>query len=164
MGGDGSSGSVCSPGSSSGCLFQTKALAEGRTQPAFKMINFIPKMHPSVALLYGKRPLQRIAVGAKKQQLEIPLDVVADIPEKVDLSASYVGNKYNALPWKEFVDIKLDARNLIEADVKSALTDLDWYGKIRTLYAGKKAEAEMDIAAKTIGTAKPVKYPTIGGK
>ena len=30
---------------------------------------------------------------------------------------------------KDFVDIKLDARNLIEADVKSALTDLDWFGK-----------------------------------
>ena len=27
------------------------------------------------------------------------------------------------------MDIKLDARNLIEADVKSALTDLDWFGK-----------------------------------
>merc|ERR1711975_170428 len=123
------------------------------------MLNFIPKMHPSVSLLYGKRPLQRIMVGAKKQQIEIPLDVVADIPEKVDTSASYVGNKYNALPWSEFVDIKLDARNLIEADVKSALTDLDWYGKLTALYAGKQTEAEMDIAKKTIGAAQKVKYP-----
>merc|ERR1711879_842560 len=94
----------------------------GFVWPLPAMINFIPKAHPSVSLLYGKRPLQRIAVGAKKQQLEVPLDVVADIPQKVDLSASYVGNKYNALPWKEFIDIKLDARNLIDADVKSALT------------------------------------------
>merc|ERR1712137_1181534 len=116
-------------------------------------------MHPSVALLYGKRPLQRIAIGSQKQQLEIPLNVVADIPEKVDLSASYVGNKYNALPWKDFIEIKLDARNLIEADVKSALTDLDWFGKVHALYAGKAAEAEIDVAAKTIGAAKPVKYP-----
>merc|ERR1711935_1066775 len=122
-------------------------------------INAIPKMTPSVALLYGKRPLQRITVGASKQQLEIPLDVVADIPGKVDSSVSYVGNKYNALPWKDFVDIKLDARNLIEADVKSALTDLDWYGKLNALYAGKQTEAEMDIAKKTIGAAKQVKYP-----
>merc|ERR1711913_264503 len=99
------------------------------------------------------------AIGAKKQQLEIPLNVVADIPEKVDLSASYVGNKYNALAWKEFVDIKLDARNLIEADVKSALTDLDWFGKVHALYAGKQTEAEIDVAAKTIGAAAPVKYP-----
>eukprot|EP00438_Fugacium_kawagutii_P031037 Skav235366 [mRNA] locus=scaffold3967:86626:89097:+ [translate_table: standard] len=66
-----------------------------------RMINFIPKTCSSVALLYGKRPLQRIAVGAAKQQLEIPLDVVADIPTKVDASVSYVGNKYNALPWKD---------------------------------------------------------------
>uniref|UniRef100_A0A7S2HC67 Uncharacterized protein n=1 Tax=Alexandrium andersonii TaxID=327968 RepID=A0A7S2HC67_9DINO len=123
------------------------------------MINFIPKMHPSVSLLYGKRPLQRIAVGSKKQQLEIPLNVVADIPTKVDSSVSYVANKYNALPWKDFVEIKLDARNLIEADVKSALTDLDWFGKVHALYAGKQTEAEMDIAAKTIGAAKPIKYP-----
>merc|ERR1712218_201457 len=123
------------------------------------MINFIPKMHPSVSLLYGKRPLQRIAVGAKKQQIEIPLDVVADIPEKVDLSASYVGNKYNALPWKEFVNIKLDARILIEADVKTALTDLDVFGKVNALYAGKQVEAELEVAAKAIGGMKPVKYP-----
>merc|ERR1712187_99269 len=123
------------------------------------MINFIPKAHPSVALLYGKRPLQRIAVGAKKQQIEIPLDVVADIPTKVDSSMAYVGNKYNALAWKDFIDIKIDANNLIEADVKSALTDLDWFGKISALYAGKAAEAEIDIATKTIGAMKPVKYP-----
>mmetsp|Transcript_24207 Transcript_24207/g.50322 ORF Transcript_24207/g.50322 Transcript_24207/m.50322 type:complete len:127 (-) Transcript_24207:96-476(-) len=123
------------------------------------MLNCIPKMHPSVSLLYGKRPLQRIAVGSKKQQLEIPLNVVADIPQKLDSSTSYVGNKYNALPWKDFVEIKLDARNLIEADVKSALTDLDWFGKVHALYAGKQTEAEMEIAAKTIGAAKPFKYP-----
>mmetsp|Transcript_17324 Transcript_17324/g.33346 ORF Transcript_17324/g.33346 Transcript_17324/m.33346 type:complete len:127 (+) Transcript_17324:85-465(+) len=123
------------------------------------MINFIPKMHPSVSLLYGKRPLQRIAVGSKKQQIEIPLNVVADIPQKVDFGASYVGNKYNSLPWKDFVEIKLDARNLIEADVKSALTDLDWFGKVNAIYAGKQTETELDVAMKTIGAAKTVKYP-----
>merc|ERR1711957_1084170 len=116
------------------------------------------KMTPSVALLYGKRPMQRITVGASKQQIEIPLDVVADIPDKVDSSISYVGNKYNALPWKEFVDIKIDARNLMEADVKSALTDLDWFGKVNALHAGKQVEAELSVAAKVIA-GKPVKYP-----
>ena len=35
------------------------------------------------------------------------------------------------------MDIKLDARNLIEADVKSALTDLDWFGKERDTGPGK---------------------------
>merc|ERR1712150_451636 len=100
-----------------------------------------------------------IAVGVKKQQIEIPLEVVQDIPSKVDSSASYVGNKYNALPWKDFVEIKLDARNLIEADVKSALTDLDWFGKVNALYAGKQTETELDVAMKTIGSAKIVKYP-----
>merc|ERR1712216_919845 len=100
-----------------------------------------------------------IAVGAKKQQLEIPLSVVADIPQKVDFGTAYVGNKYNALPWSEFIDIKLDARNLIEADVKSALTDLDWFGKINALYSGKQVEAEMDVSSKLAAAAKPVKYP-----
>merc|ERR1719158_1791186 len=123
------------------------------------MINIIPKMEPSVSLLYGARPLQRIAVGVKKQQIEIPLDVVSDIPTKVDTSASYVGNKYNALPWNDFIDIKIDARNLIESDVKSALTDLDWFGKVRALYVGKATEAELDIATKTVGAATKVKYP-----
>merc|ERR1712087_575249 len=130
--------------------------------PLATMINAIPKMHPSVSLLYGKRALQRITVGASQQQIEIPLDVVADIPDKVDTSVAYVGNKYNALPWKEFVDIKLDARNLMEADVKSALTDLDWFGKINALYSGKQVEAELSIAAKVV-SAKPVKYPVASG-
>ena len=35
--------------------------------------------------------LPRAEVGAAKQQLEIPLDVVADIPTKVDSS----------VPWRE---------------------------------------------------------------
>merc|ERR1711982_298803 len=130
--------------------------AAGQLRPT-TMLNFIPKMEPAVALLYGKRPLQRITVGAAKQQIEIPLDVVADIPQKVDTEVSYVGNKYNALPWKEFVDIKLDARNLMEADVKSALTDLDWFGKVNALYAGKQVETEMSVAAKVASTK--FKYP-----
>merc|ERR1712187_771314 len=102
--------------------------------------------------------LQRIAVGKTKQTIEIPLDVVADIPQKVDTSVSYVGNKYNALPWKDFIDIKHDAKNLIEADVSSALTDLDWFGKINALYAGKQVETEMAVAAK-VSSSTPVKYP-----
>eukprot|EP00811_Abedinium_folium_P015821 NODE_24773_length_611_cov_4.500000.p1 GENE.NODE_24773_length_611_cov_4.500000~~NODE_24773_length_611_cov_4.500000.p1 ORF type:complete len:128 (+),score=33.55 NODE_24773_length_611_cov_4.500000:76-459(+) len=123
------------------------------------MLNFIQKAQPSVSLLYGTRPLQRIAVGSKKTQLDIPLDVVADIPEMVDARTSYVANKYNALPWKDFVSIKIDAHNLIESDVKSALTDLDWFGKINALYAAKQTEAEIDVAKKTIGAARTFKYP-----
>jgi len=123
------------------------------------MINFIPKTHPSVSLLFGKRALQRIAVGSRKTQIEIPLEFVADIPQKVDTSASYVGNKYNALPWKDFIDIKVDAVNLIEADVKSALTDLDWYPKIQALYAGKQSEVQMDFTEKAVGSIGKLKYP-----
>ena len=43
-------------------------------------------------------------------------------------------------PSEDFVDIKLDARNLIEADVKSALTDLDWFGKVRKFCAKRDDE------------------------
>ena len=72
------------------------------------------------------------------------------------------------------MDIKLDARNLIEADVKSALTDLDWFGKacplcpplllskrqffggfgqeVNALYAGKQTETELDVAAVAPGS------------
>jgi len=109
--------------------------------------------HPAMYFLSGG------TMRYKQEAGQLPLDVVSDIPQKVDSSASYVGNKYNALPWKDFIDIKLDARNLIEADVKSALTDLDWFGKINALYAGKQTEAELDLASKTIGAMKPVKYP-----
>ena len=37
----------------------------------------------SVSLLFGKRPLQRVIAGASQQKIEIPLDLVADIPAKV---------------------------------------------------------------------------------
>jgi len=123
------------------------------------MINFIPKAHPSVSLLFGKRALQRIAVGSRKTQIEIPLEFVEDIPQKVDPSVSYVGNKYNALPWKDFIDIKIDAVNLIEADAKSSLTDLDWFAKIRALYAGKQSEVQMSVAEKAVGNIGKLKYP-----
>eukprot|EP00392_Amoebophrya_sp_AT5.2_P010509 g10571.t1 len=89
------------------------------------MLNFIPRTHPSVSLLYGKRPLQRIACGSAQQHVEIPLDVTDEIVKATDSGTSYIGNKYEALPWKNFVDIKVDAANLIDSNVKSALTNLD---------------------------------------
>ena len=109
------------------------------------MINFVPKAHPSVSLLFGKRPLQRVIAGASQQKIEIPLDLVADIPAKVDTSASYIGNKYNALPWSEFIDIKVDAANLIDSNMKTALTDLDFYPKVRALYCGHKEMTAADV-------------------
>merc|ERR1719305_1437483 len=116
------------------------------------MINFVPKAHPSVSLLFGKRPLQRVIAGAE-QKIEIPIDLVADIPAKVDQSASYIGNKYNALPWAEFIDIKIDAANLIDSDMKTALTDLDFYPKVQALYTGNKGIT----AAETLVAAAPKK-------
>merc|ERR1719281_1593572 len=109
------------------------------------MINFIPKAHPSVSLLFGKRALQRITAGSALQKIEIPTDMVADIHAKVDTSAAYIGNKYNALPWKEFIGIKTDAANLIDSNMKTALTDLDFYPKVRALYCGHKDMTAADV-------------------
>jgi len=47
---------------------------------------------------------------------------------------SYLGNKYHALPWEKYAVIKLDASNLIESNVKSALTDLAIYKPLEALY------------------------------
>ena len=124
------------------------------------MLNLFPKTHPSVSLLYGKRPLQRIVVGSKAQQLEIPLKYVEDLPGKVDTSASYVGNKYNALPWEDYIKIKLDARNLINANTKTALTGLSWFPKLNALHAGQAALNSADVVEKIVSAgAVKVKYP-----
>lgn len=124
------------------------------------MLNLFPKTHPSVSLLYGKRPLQRIVVGTKAQQMEIPLTYVEDLPAKLDTSASYVGNKYHALPWEDYIKIKLDARNLINANTKTALTGLQFYPKMNVLHAGQAALTSADVLEQVVahGGAK-VKYP-----
>lgn len=123
------------------------------------MLNLFPKTHPSVSLLYGKRPLQRIVVGSKAQQLEIPLKYVEDLPGKLDTSASYVGNKFHALPWEDYIKIKLDARNLIHANTKTALTGLTCFSKINALHAGQAALTSAEVVEKiATGTGK-VKYP-----
>ena len=125
------------------------------------MLNLFPKTHPSVSLLYGKRPLQRIVVGTKAQQVEIPLKYVEDLPGKLDTSASYVGNKYHALPWEEFIKIKLDARNLIHANTKTALTGLKFFPKINALHAGQAALTNAEVVEKmaTSASGTTFKYP-----
>lgn len=124
------------------------------------MLNLFPKTHPSVSLLYGKRPLQRIVVGSKAQQVEIPLKYVEDLPAKVDDSVSYVGNKFNALPWDEYIKIKLDARNLIQANTKTALTGLTLFPKINALHAGQAAINSASVVEKMVDAgALKVKYP-----
>jgi hypothetical protein len=106
------------------------------------MWNCLPRTSQAYSLLYGKRPLQRVIVGTKGQQLEIPLNVVSDLAGKCDESATYIGNKYVALPWEEFSKVKQDANNLIHANVKSALTGLDWFPSISTLAQGQTAQLE----------------------
>ena len=124
------------------------------------MLNLLPKTHPSVSLLYGKRPLQRITVGAKAQQIEIPLKYVEDLPAKVDTSASYVGNKFNSLPWEEYIKIKLDARNLINANTKTALTGIQWFPRINALHAGQVSLTSAGLVEKIVSQgANKVKYP-----
>jgi hypothetical protein len=124
------------------------------------MLNLFPKTHPSVSLLYGKRPLQRIVVGSKAQQVEIPLQYVEDLPAKVDTSASYVGNKYHALPWEDYIKIKLDARNLIHANTKTALTGLEFYPRMNALHAGQASLVSAGVIEEIVSQGAPVvKYP-----
>lgn len=124
------------------------------------MLNLFPKTHPSVSLLYGKRPLQRIVVGSKAQQVEIPLKYVEDLPAKVDSTASYVGNKYHALPWEDYIKIKLDARNLIHANTKTALTGLEFYPKMNALHAGQASLVSAGVIEELVSQGSPkIKYP-----
>ncbi|CEL95969.1 unnamed protein product [Vitrella brassicaformis CCMP3155] len=126
------------------------------------MLNYVPRRTPGVKLLYGKRPVQRIIAGHSKFLIAIPTTTTDKIYEKVDESVYYENNTYNPLQWKDYVKIKLDAQNLIEADVKSALTNLDFYPKIQGLYAGQQSLAEMDAALKM--SAKPqFKFPLASG-
>jgi len=121
------------------------------------MLNFVPKSHPSVSLLFGKRPLQRVVCGKEEKAVDIPLDAVAPIPAAVDERTSYVGNKYHALPWEKFIDIKIDAANLIDSNVKSALTDLQWFPQVQALYAGQRAQTEIGVSSgRHVST---LKYP-----
>merc|ERR1711907_609794 len=93
-------------------------------------------------------------------KLEIPLEgALAEMPSKVDTGASYIGNKYNALPWKDFIKIKIDANNLINSNTKSALTELDWFHKVQAVYAGQQLSTASGFAAKACGDGAKVKYP-----
>lgn len=58
------------------------------------------------------------------------------------------------------MDIKLDARNLIEADVKSALTDLDWFGKVGISGGISAGQNEMmrDSTMDTLDTLEPTGF------
>jgi hypothetical protein len=123
------------------------------------MWNFLPRTEPAFSLLYGKRPLQRVVVGSRGQQIEIPLNVVEDLPRKCDLSATYIGNKYVSLPWSAFSKIKQDAANLIDANVKSALTGLDWYPKLRVLAEAQTLSAEANLLSLRMKGNKTIKYP-----
>lgn len=70
------------------------------------MLNFVPKRCPSVSLLFGKRPLQRIEVGASRHQLEIPLAAVEKIYDKVDTKVEYHNKDYNPMYWRDFMQLK----------------------------------------------------------
>jgi len=119
------------------------------------MFNFVPKRSSAVRLLYGKRPFQRIQVGSTKHQVELPLSLVEKIYGSVDESISYHNGDYNPLKWKEFVALKVTGGHLYEAATcaeppKTALTDLDWYQKICSIYSGHQSLGEVEIAEKTL--------------
>ena len=123
------------------------------------MWNVVPRVEPAFSLLFGKRPLQRVIVGNKSQQIEIPLDVVHDIPTKCDTSATYIGNKYVSMDWNSFINIKTDAHNLIHSNVKSALTNVSWFPMIKALVEGKTAQTHASLLTQISTKSARPKYP-----
>jgi hypothetical protein len=123
------------------------------------MWNFVPRLDPAYSLLFGKRPLQRVVVGSKSQQIEIPLNVVQDIPSKCDSSATYIGNKYVSMDWNSFIKIKTDAHNLIHSNVKSALTNVNWFPKVKALVEGKTAQTHASLLSQIAAKSARPKYP-----
>ncbi|PFH38361.1 hypothetical protein BESB_007020 [Besnoitia besnoiti] len=130
------------------------------------MMNFIPKRCPSVSLLFGKRPIQRIEVGAARHQMEIPVNAINKIYDGVDPNLEYHNKDYNAMKWKDFMKLKLDAFYLVEASqsesaAKSALPDLNWFSDLADIYSGQQAMAQMDVALKAAEQPK-FAYPIQG--
>ncbi len=121
------------------------------------MWNVLPRVEPAYSLLFGKRPLQRVVVGSKNQQIEIPLNVVKDMP--FDTSATYIGNKYVSMDWNSFIKIKTDAHNLIHSNVKSALTNVTWFPKIKAFVEGKTAQTHAHILTQISAKSARPKYP-----
>lgn len=70
------------------------------------MFNFIPKRIPSVNLLFGKRPIQRVEVGRKRNHVEIPLLVIEKLYQDVNVMKEYHNKDYNPLHWKAFLNLK----------------------------------------------------------
>ena len=123
------------------------------------MWNVIPRVEPAYALLFGKRPLQRVVVGSRAQQVEIPLNVVQDIPAKCDQSATYIGNKFVSMEWKDFIKIKTDAHNLIHSNVKSALTNVNWFPQIKQLVETKTAQTHASVLSQLAARNARPKFP-----
>eukprot|EP01066_Platyproteum_vivax_P004222 Platyproteum_vivax@DN15347_c0_g1_i1.p1 len=121
------------------------------------MLNFIRRNERGYNLLFGKNEFQRVHCGYNNSELKVPLIHINRLYEKLDKSLSYHGGTYSPLPWKEFISIKIDAQNLIQADTKSALTDIKWYPAVTILYQGHKALTELDVALKC--APKKMKFP-----
>lgn len=71
---------------------------------------------------------------ALDEQIRFSVPCVALLVNPNRSFPSYLGNKYHALPWNKYVDIKLDASNLIDSNVRSALTDLNIYKPLSAMY------------------------------
>lgn len=125
------------------------------------MLNFLPKRLPSINLLHGKRPLQRIEVGHGKHRLEIPLSVVDQLYQNVDETKHYHNGDYNPLKWKTFMNLKLKAYYLYEASrdpraAKTALRQLEFYPKLTALYKAQLRNAQTEVME--LATRKPAAF------
>eukprot|EP00920_Eleutheroschizon_duboscqi_P031638 GHVT01076262.1.p1 GENE.GHVT01076262.1~~GHVT01076262.1.p1 ORF type:complete len:136 (+),score=39.82 GHVT01076262.1:109-516(+) len=132
------------------------------------MLNFIPKRTPAVSLLFGKRLLQRIEVGAARHQVEIPIDILDKIHAAKDTSVAYHNGDFHPLKWKEFVKLKLDACHLLQAaeagdgaTSKSSLSGLNWFPQLTSLYTGHQALKAVDVAL-AASTPPKLAFPIVG--
>lgn len=101
------------------------------------MFNLVPKRIPSVNLLYGKRPIQRIEVGRGKHRLEVPLSAVEDLYKSVDTTKQYHNGDYHPLRWKSFLNLKYAGKQSLRLITFKSLhlnANLFCLGSKRTIY------------------------------
>lgn len=94
------------------------------------------------------------------------METIEKIYEGVDSRLEYHNKDYNAMKWKDFMKLKLDAFYLLEASqseaaAKSALSDLNWFPDLADIYSGQQTMAAMDVALKAQGQQK-LSYPIQG--
>jgi hypothetical protein len=70
------------------------------------MLNFIPKLSPTMNILFGKRPVQRIRVGEMNDCIDIPVQLITNLYKHIDDTREYANGRYSPLKWEIFATLK----------------------------------------------------------